>query len=86
MLITQGFAAESGTWYQMEDIERKLLKGDSVSDDELSQAIKFFKGLSDMLSCLGPHWSFAFREANRLSIMCYDYRTARERRARDRNS
>ena len=77
MQITKQFAADSDTWYQPKDIERKLRAGEHVTNDELSQAIKFYKHLGEMLGCLDARWYFATDEANRLFRLCRQYRDAR---------
>lgn len=70
--------SKKGLTYSMKDIELKLRLGESVSDDELSQATKFYNHLSEMLGCLGREWHFAFVEANRLFMMCRSYENARK--------
>lgn len=80
MSLTELMRSKKGLTYSMKDIELKLRNGDSVSDDELSQARKFYSHLTEVLGCLGREWHFAFVEANRLFMMCRDYEEARKRK------
>lgn len=62
----------------LRDIEERLLKGDSVTTPELERANQHFARLRDDLGDLGPHWHFAFVEANRLWSLTRQYLEARE--------
>jgi hypothetical protein len=60
------------------DIERRLLHGESVTTRELNEARKLYGRIREDTLSLGPHWHFAFKEANRLEMMCRDYLRARQ--------
>ncbi|MGD9728152.1 MAG: hypothetical protein AB7L09_00180 [Nitrospira sp.] len=62
----------------MKEIEQALLKGDNVTTQELKKARAHFSNLRFALLELGPHWHFAFVEANRLEMMTASYLRARE--------
>jgi len=64
--------------YAMKAVENKIRKGESVSDDELSQAVRFYSKLSGLLDQLGPRWYFAADEARRLFSQCRQYQDARK--------
>ena len=62
----------------LKEIEKCLLKGDSLSTAELKRAKKHYGRLRDNLGELGHHWHFAFTEANRLWMLSRDYLNARK--------
>ena len=63
----------------LREIETALLKGDSITTPELKLANEHFANLRKALIVLGPHWHFAFKEANRMEMMTGNYLRARER-------
>lgn len=48
-------------------IDEKIERGDPLTDDELRDAIAAYEAAATALLPLGPKFSLAFREANRLA-------------------
>ena len=65
---------------EMISLDKKIRNGDAVTDDELDQAIRFYKKLHELLDQLGPRWYFANNEARRLYQQYIDYSYHREAR------
>lgn len=59
-------------------VYEKFLIGDPIEDDELNEAIVFFKDLSDSLHSLGPVFALPANEAARVYLGLGDFRRARE--------
>lgn len=64
--------------HNYKDIERRLLLGASVTDQELRDARRLFATLKEDLSELGQRWHFPLNEAIRLENMCRQYIDARK--------
>lgn len=60
-------------------VYEKFLIGDPIEDDELKEAIVFFKDLSDSLHSLGPVFALPAKEATRVYLGLDEFKRARER-------
>lgn len=49
---------------EMGEVYNKWRKGASLTDKEVEDGLAFFADLANKLDVLGPHFRFAFREAN----------------------
>ena len=58
-------------------VYEQFLSGDSIKNDELAEALKFFKSVAEALVVLGPVFHLAFVEANRTYLALNGFAQAR---------
>ncbi len=58
-------------------VYEQVHNGDSITTDDLIEALNYFKHLRDILSVLGPVFHLAFIEANQTYIVLNSYFNAR---------
>lgn len=61
-------------------IYEKYIKGDILTDEEVSAGISIFKAASDSCIKCGPVFSLAFKEANSVYMRMLDIKEARKGR------
>lgn len=58
-------------------VYEQFITGDSIKNDDLTEALNFFKSLADSLFVLGPVFRLAFVEANRTYLALDGFAKAR---------
>lgn len=59
-------------------VYEQFLSGDSIGNDDLNEALRFFKSLAADLSVMGPVFRLAFLEANRTYMSLDGFAQARK--------
>jgi len=65
------------------ELIERIDNGDSISDDELHDAIVFYTDLVESLTCLGKEYFIAARPLRTIMFRLEGYQQARDQQARD---
>jgi hypothetical protein len=69
---------------QLKKIIKKIKHGDGLSDQELDQALEFFKDMETGLDLLGPTFHHAWKECYNIEIMLKGFKEARDRERQEK--
>jgi len=61
------------------DLIRRINNGDSISDLELTDAIKFYRNMAEGLWVLGPYFHLSWRAVNEVHVRLESFKEARKR-------